>query len=244
MSFYNKPLQVEHKSSLDLVTDADLAAEKLIKSRIKKSFPQDAILAEESGSDSGNSVYRWIIDPLDGTTNFSHRIPHFAVSIALEKNGELFAGAIFDPAKKELFQCRKGQGAFLNQKPIRVSSMVDPEQALSVSGFPYNRRQHLPELLSRVEKALDHFQGFRRLGAASLDLAYIAAGRLDVFWETGLKPWDLAAGVLLIQEAGGVAANLLGKPLVLEEGEVLTCNKHLFHQVKAILGRGSTLPLS
>ena len=233
MTYFRKPLKVEHKSHLDLVTEADLASELLIKNRLRDEFPEDAILAEESGSQMGSSCYRWVIDPLDGTTNFSHSLPHFAVSIALEKDGVLFSGAVYDPAKDEMFEATRGKGARLNGKTISVSSCHDPEQALSVSGFPYNRREQLPLLLSRVERALAHFQGFRRFGAASLDLAYIAAGRFDLFWETGLKPWDLAAGVLLIQEAGGIVTDLSGNKLSLDRGEILTANQAI-HQ-KALL---------
>ena len=231
LEYFNKPLQTSHKSNLDLLTEADLAAEKLIIQKIRERFPHDDVMAEESGSSIGSSGFRWIIDPLDGTTNFFHSLPHFAVSIGLELNQTLEAGAIFDPVRNEMFRAVLGAGAFLNDKKIRVSACQIPDKALSVSGFPYDRRNRLPELLSRVEKALRNFQGFRRLGAASLDLAYIASGRLDVFWETGLKPWDLAAGVLIVNESGGLISGLHGQSFDLFAGEVLAANPVLHPQV-------------
>jgi len=240
LSYYDKPIVTNFKSRLDLVTEADLASERLILEALQAEFPQDGILAEESDHREGTSDYQWVIDPLDGTTNFSHGLPHFAVSIALLKGTSLEAGLVLDPVKEECFTAVRNGGAFLNGNPIRVSKTANTERALSVSGFPYTRRDMLPELLERVGLALNHFQGFRRFGAAALDLAYIACGRFDIFWELHLKPWDLAAGVLIIQEAGGVVSGLDGKPLDLFLGHVLTANPDLHSRALSILNSKQT----
>ncbi len=230
MTYFGKELAIEKKSELDLVTVADMAAEELIVSRIRSQFPNDSILAEEGGDHAGTGPFCWIVDPLDGTTNFAHGLPHFAVSIALARENLVVAGVVFDPSKNEMFEAYRGEGATLNGNPIQVSARSRLTEALTVTGFSYDRRNRLPVLLDRVRRILVHCQGFRRLGSAALDLAYVAQGRFDVFLEDGLHPWDMAAGQLLISEAGGRVSNLDGSILDLDRGEILAANPVLLGQ--------------
>jgi myo-inositol-1(or 4)-monophosphatase len=223
---------VTHKGELDLVTEADLAAEKLLTDAILRHFPDDAIQAEEGGARPGSSNYQWVIDPLDGTTNYAQGLPHFAVSVALLCEGRLQAGAIYDPMRDELFHAQASCGAWLGQRRLQIATWPSLAQSLVVTGFPYNRRQRLPELLARVEGVLSHAIGLRRLGAASLDLAYVAAGRIALFYEDSLQPWDLAAGVLLVREAGGVTCDFQGNELDLESGEVVAGPAHLVAELR------------
>lgn len=222
--YFYKKVEIRKKGPLDIVTIADEQAELLIVNGIKKHFPDDAIIAEEGNSRSGTSEFSWIIDPLDGTTNFSHRLPHFAVSIAVERNGQVIHGLVFDPMKEELFEAHLGQGASLNGHPIQVSGCLDLGDALAVTGFSYDRRQRMDYLLQRVRLLLDECQGLRRLGSAALDLAYVASGRFDVFIEDGLNSWDIAAGQLLVSEAGGCVSLFNGEPLDLSCGQILATN--------------------
>ena len=202
---FGKKINVSLKGDINLVTEADLASEKLIIERIKSYHPKHAILAEESGDAvilEGDNKWKWIIDPLDGTTNYAHGYPCFCVTLALEHDGEIVVGVTFDPTRDELFAAEKGKGATLNNKPIRVSETEKLGDALIVTGFPYNFKdkenfaQHLTDFLL-------YSRGVRRDGSAAIDMAYVACGRFDGFWEEGLNPWDVAAGVLLIEEAGG-----------------------------------------
>lgn len=201
---FGRKIQISKKGEIDLVTEADLASEKAIIERIKSHYPKHSILAEESGESStdNQSEWKWIIDPLDGTTNFAHGYPCWCVNIALEHNGEIVVGVTFDPTRDELFAAEKGNGATLNNKPIRVSETEKLSEALIVTGFPYdfkgkdNFAQHLNDFLLKS-------RGVRRDGSAAIDMAYVACGRFDGFWEEGLHAWDVAAGVLLIEEAGG-----------------------------------------
>ncbi|HEY0461744.1 MAG TPA: inositol monophosphatase family protein [Pyrinomonadaceae bacterium] len=202
---YGRKINISKKGDINLVTEADLASEKLIIERIRSYYPKHAILAEESGNAvllDGTNKFKWIIDPLDGTTNFAHGYPCFCVTIALEHDGEIVVGVTFDPTRSELFAAEKGKGATLNNKPIRVSETESLSEALIVTGFPYNFKEkanfgrHLTDFLL-------HSRGVRRDGSAAIDMAYVACGRFDGFWEEGLNPWDVAAGYLLIEEAGG-----------------------------------------
>lgn len=202
---YGRKINVSKKGDINLVTEADLASEKLIIERIKTHYPKHSILAEESGEavvTGGENKWKWIIDPLDGTTNFAHGYPCFCVTLALEHDGEIVVGATFDPTRDEMFSAEKGQGAFLNNRPIRVSETEKLSESLIVTGFPYDFKQrenfarHLTEFLLTS-------RGVRRDGSAAIDMAYVACGRFDGFWEEGLNPWDVAAGKLLIEEAGG-----------------------------------------
>lgn len=204
--FGRASLEVQHKGDIDLVTESDLAAERLIVERIRSYYPRHEILAEESGTSkhegAGESAYKWIVDPLDGTTNYAHGYPCFCVSIALEREGEIVIGVIYDPTRDELFAAERGGGATLNGRRIRVSETGDLNEALLCTGYPYDVRGR-DNFARHFTNFILNAQGVRRDGSAALDLAYVACGRFDGFWEEGLRPWDVAAGVILIQEAGG-----------------------------------------
>jgi|TARA_B100001123_G_C15292342_1_gene1017903 myo-inositol-1(or 4)-monophosphatase len=224
-------IPIEDKGKNDFVTEVDKNAEEIIISTIQKSYPDHAFLAEESGQ-RGESDYLWIIDPLDGTTNFLHSFPHFAVSIALKQKGILNQAVVYDPLKQELFTATKGKGAQLNNRKIRVSSKKELDGALLGTGFPYSDEKAMLKFIESYKALFPKVAGIRRAGVASLDLAYVASGRLDGFWEFNLKPWDIAAGVLLIQEAGGISAELSGGLDYLESGNIISANPKL---LKAML---------
>jgi myo-inositol-1(or 4)-monophosphatase len=201
---FGRSIQIKNKGDIDLVTEADIAAERVIIDRIQSYYPSHMILAEESGETvrvGGSSEWKWVVDPLDGTTNFAHGYPCFCVSIALEHAGVIELGVIYDPGRDELFAAERGQGATLNDRTIQVSETYDLNRAL-FTGFPYDARER-QDFEHHLHQFIMHAQGVRRDGSAALDLAYVASGRFDGFWEVGLHPWDVAAGVLLIEEAGG-----------------------------------------
>jgi myo-inositol-1(or 4)-monophosphatase len=215
-------LKVEQKGHNDFVSDADLAAEKAIINCILKHYPDHAILAEESGI-QGESDTVWIIDPLDGTTNYLHGFPVFAVSIGVQIKGRMEHAVVYDPLRQELFTATRGQGAHLEGRRIRVSGQKQLERSLIGTGFPFRQAdQEIGPYMDMLGNVIRSTAGVRRPGAAALDLAYVAAGRLDAFWETGLKSWDLAAGSLLIREAGGIISGLDGSEGFLDKGHVLT----------------------
>jgi myo-inositol-1(or 4)-monophosphatase len=215
-------LKVEKKGHNDFVSDADYAAEKAVISVIQKHYPDHAIHAEESGI-QGESDTVWIIDPLDGTTNYLHGFPVFAVSIGVQHKGRMEHGVVYDPSRQELFTASRGQGAQLDGHKIRVSGRKTLDNALIGTGFPFRQADtDLDPYLDMLRKVMHNTTGIRRAGAAALDLCYVAAGRLDGFWETGLSPWDLAAGSLIIREAGGIISGLDGSENFLETGHVLT----------------------
>jgi len=235
---------IEYKSGIDLVTDADRASETALLEFLTARHPAAAILAEESGaSGAAGGRLRFIVDPLDGTTNYAHGLPHFAVNVGVEDQAGLLAGATYDPVRGELFLAGRGHGATLNGGAISVSSRGDLGRALLCTGFPYDVHQH-PELPLRLFAAyMTRARAIRRMGSAALDLAYVACGRFDGFWEMKLKPWDLAPGVLLVLEAGGVVADFAGGQRMLEVGEVCAANTPLHPQLMAVLaevraGRG------
>jgi myo-inositol-1(or 4)-monophosphatase len=231
--FAERHVGFELKGEHDLVTAADRASESLIVERLRAEFPSHSIVAEEGGGHAGSSDYRWYVDPLDGTTNFAHDFPVYNVTLALERAGELIAGVIADPTRDELFAAEKGGGAFLNGRRIQVSKVKRLEDSLAATGFPSRKRhQNLNVHFFYQLSMLTH--GVRRPGAAALDLAYVACGRLDLFWEFNLHPWDIAAGVLLIQEAGGVCTDMLGAPLDLRGPHVLADNG-LVHEAAVAL---------
>ena len=226
--YLERKVGFELKGAFDLVTEADRASEKLIVSRLKAEFPSHAIVAEEGGGQEGSSEYRWYVDPLDGTTNFAHGFPAFNVTMGLERSGELIAGVVFDPIRNEMFSAERGSGAFLNQKRIQVSKVAKIESCLVATGFPSRKRHENVNVHFYYQLAmLSH--GVRRAGSAALDLSYVACGRLDAFWEFGLNPWDIAAGVLLIREAGGTCSDMHGGPLNLRGPHILTDNT-LLHE--------------
>ncbi len=229
-------LQVSMKGAGDFVSKADIAAEKIIRDLLTEGRPSYGWLAEESAPTAGKDpTRRWIVDPLDGTTNFLHGLPHWCVSIALEHKGEIVAGVILDPAKDELFLAEKGQGAWMNQTRLRVSGRHRLIEALFATGIPFGGREELPATLQDLARILPATSGVRRMGAAALDLAYVAAGRFDGFWERGLNPWDIAAGLILIREAGGFAEALAEGENVLESGSVICANDRIFEQFAGLV---------
>jgi len=232
-------MTVTRKRHNDFVTEVDKAAEQAIIEILLRAFPDHAILAEESGAQSGRageSDFTWIIDPLDGTTNFIHGFPQYAVSIGLRHKGILTHGVIFDPTKNELFTATRGRGAFLNERRIRVSKRFQLAEALIGTGFPFRDFDGLDEYLAMFRALTARTAGLRRAGAASLDIAYVACGRLDGFWEMGLSAWDMAAGALLVQEAGGLVGDFGGESGYLESGRVVCGNPKIFSQLLHIIG--------
>ena len=223
----------ERKGRIDLVTEYDRRSERVLLDAIATRFPGHAVLAEESGASSAAGArVRWLIDPLDGTTNFSHNYPFFCVSVAAEVDGALAAGAVYDPVRGELFSAAAGEGATLNDAALRVSDIARVEDALLVTGFSYQR----PEAnLPRFEAFLVRAQGVRRDGSAALNLCYLAAGRFDGFWEGHLSPWDMAAGVLIVREAGGRVTDYEGGTFRLERPEILASNGHVHDEMRTIL---------
>jgi myo-inositol-1(or 4)-monophosphatase len=222
-------LQVKSKRKNDFVTEVDRAAEASIIETVRKAYPAHAILGEESGAlDVAEAEFRWIIDPLDGTTNFIHAFPQYCVSIGVEQRGALAHAVIYDPLRDELFTASKGRGAFLNDRRMRVSKCQKVEDALIGTGFPYRELGRLDLYMRQLRTMMEKSSGVRRAGAAALDLAYVACGRLDGFWELGLAPWDMAAGALLIQEAGGLVADLQGDQGFLEKGDICAATPKLF----------------
>ena len=239
-------LKVERKGHNDFVSDADRAAEEAVIEVIYRHYPEHAILAEESGM-RGESDTVWIIDPLDGTTNFLHGFPQFCVSIGVQVKGRVEAAAVYDPMRQELFSAARGDGAVLDDRKIRVSGRKDLEYALIGTGFPFRQaNMDMGPYLNMLGKVVRNTSGVRRPGAAALDLCYVAAGRLDGFWEIGLKPWDLAAGSLIIREAGGIVSGLDGSENYLESGHILCGTPKIYaglarlcaHEIKTILHQG------
>lgn len=224
------------------VTVTDQKAEREIISRIKRSFPQDSILAEESGGTRSSAERRWIIDPLDGTVNFAHGLPHLCVSIAYERRGKIIMGGIYDPFRKELFFAERGRGAYLNSRSIRVSQTRKLIKSLIVTGFPYEKIEQAEYYINFYKAFLTRSMGIRRLGSAALDLAYVACGRFDAFWEFNLQPWDVAAGLLLVQEAGGTMTDFFGGDYNYNlPRETLATNQHLQRPILDVfqIGRSS-----
>jgi myo-inositol-1(or 4)-monophosphatase len=223
--------QVRSKRANDFVTEVDKAAEAAILEVVRKAYPAHAILAEESGatgSGGGEDEFRWVIDPLDGTTNFIHGFPQYCVSIAVEHNGALEHGVIYDPVKDELFTASKGRGAFLNDRRIRVSKCARLGEALVGTGFPFKEVERIELYTKQLKNLMQKSAGVRRAGAAALDLAYVACGRLDAFWELGLSPWDMAAGALMIQEAGGLVGDTRGNDGWLDSGEIACATPKIY----------------
>jgi myo-inositol-1(or 4)-monophosphatase len=227
---------IEYKTTeFDVVTDADKESEARIIELIRANFPDHKIVAEESGADtSGEGEFKWIIDPLDGTTNFAHAMPLFAVSIGIEHNGEIIMGAVYNPCARELFYAEKDSGAWLNEESIKVSDISDMGKALLVTGFPYDRSS-IDEIIAVFQKLLVRSHGVLRLGSAALDLCYVACGRLEGFWEFWLSPWDTAAGYLILSEAGGKITDFQGNPYSPYTPQILATNDHLHEEILMIL---------
>jgi myo-inositol-1(or 4)-monophosphatase len=242
MPYFRRRVTVEYKGEADLVTEADRNSEALIRKRINALWPDHDVLGEEEGLVDTGSEYRWYVDPLDGTTNFAHSFPMFCVSLGLEHKGQRIAGVVYDPTRDELFAAEKGSGAFLNGEPIRVSKIAKLKEALVATGFPSQKRHKNPNIhFYHQITLLTH--GIRRAGSAALDLCYVAAGRLEGFWEFNLNPWDTAAGVLMVGEAGGRVSGFDGSPFQINSNETLASNglihEQLLHEFQEIFaGRG------
>jgi myo-inositol-1(or 4)-monophosphatase len=229
-------LEVRTKRANDFVTQVDRAAENAIIDVVRQAHPDHAILAEESGDSAAGKAgakadYRWIIDPLDGTTNFIHGFPQYCVSIAIQHRGVTEHGVVYDPSKNELFTASKGAGAFLDDRRIRVTKCANLKDALVGTGFPFKELSRLDLYCRQLRGLMEGTAGVRRAGAAALDLAYVAAGRLDAFWELGLSPWDMAAGALMIQEAGGLVGDLTGETGWMESGDIAAATPRVFPQL-------------
>ena len=233
---FGKVRRIEKKGEIDLITEVDLKAEKTIIEILTRHFPEDTILAEETGMHHCATDRVWVVDPLDGTTNYAHSFPFFAVSIALEVQGEIVVGMVFDPLRNEYFEAAKGMGAFSSQGSIKVSRIGAIGSALMGTGFPYTVHQDSVGILDRLKKILGVAQGIRRAGAASLDLCYVASGCLDGFWEEGLKPWDTAAGSIIIQEAGGRLTDFSGDEYSPYKGTIVASNGLIHHEILEVLG--------
>jgi myo-inositol-1(or 4)-monophosphatase len=229
-SFDLDKLTVVKKQQNDFVTEVDQAAEQAIIRTISEAYPDHAFLAEESGK-TGESDHVWIIDPLDGTTNFLHGMPQYCVSIALQTKGVLSHAVVFDPTRNELFTATKGAGAFLNERRIRVSKRIKMEESLIGTGFPFRQNDNIDEYLKAFKAVALNSAGIRRPGSAALDLAYVACGRYDGFWEMGISPWDMAAGALLVREAGGLVTDFSGGDAYLDEGKIVAGTPKLFRQL-------------
>jgi myo-inositol-1(or 4)-monophosphatase len=231
---FDHPAKISYKGEVDLVTQADRKSEEAIVSRLRTQVPEHAIVAEEGGGQETDSRYRWLVDPLDGTTNFAHGYPCFAVSIGLEEAGDLIVGVIYQPITRELFTAAKGEGAYLNQKRIRVSPITRLSTSLLATGFPSVKRARNPNIRYYSDFTL-RSHGVRRDGSAALDLAAVACGRFDGFWEFGLHSWDTAAGVLLVREAGGVVTTFSGQPYRPGDPETLASNGGIHEEMRQVV---------
>ena len=227
--------QTRKKGVIDLVTEADTSSEECILQVIRTAFPNHSILAEESGQEARDEALVWIIDPLDGTTNFAHQIGWYAVSIAFSVAGKVVVGVVLNPVTGELFTAAHGRGAKCNNHSIKVSSVSYVSDSLLASGFPYNIRENLNPIISRFKRCLNASQGIRRMGSAALDLCYVACGRFEGFWEENLKPWDTAAGVLIAREAGAHVTDFSGRPYPIEGDETLATNGRIHEEMLKLL---------
>ena len=227
------------KGPRNFVTAADRKAEAIVREELAKARPDYGFLGEEGGAMSGaDKSHRWIVDPLDGTTNFLHGIPHFAVSIALERNGAIVAGLTYNPANDDLFVAERGKGAFLNDRRIRVAARKRLDEAVVACGLPHYGRGDLELARAEIAAAQQHFAGLRRFGAATLDLAWIAAGRFDAYWERDLSPWDMAAGIILVREAGGFVTDLDGGDDIMTKSQIAAGNDTMHQELHSAVARG------
>ena len=227
--------RIRKKAAAEIVTEADIESEEMILATIRAEFPDHAVLSEECGLITGASEYKWIVDPLDGTINFAHQIPIFAISIALAVRDTIVLGIILDPVNDELYSAISGQGAQLNGEPIQVSATRTVAESLLVTGFPYNVREIFESVMIRYGSCLKASQGMRRLGSAALDLCYVACGRFEGFWEQRLKPWDSAAGALMVVEAGGRVTTFSDRPYTVEHAEILATNGLIHKEMIGLL---------
>jgi myo-inositol-1(or 4)-monophosphatase len=229
-------LQVSVKGAGEFVSTADLRAERTLKTELKKARPAYAMLFEESGAAAGSDPrHRWIVDPLDGTTNFLHGIPHFAISIALERDGEIVAGVIYEPLRDEMYWAEKGAGAYVNDRRLRVSARRQLAESVIGTGMPYRTHRDQAGYLATLGSVMAGTSGVRRMGSAALDLAYVAAGRYDGYWEFGTSPWDIAAGILVVREAGGYVSDMAGGHDMMSSGNLVAANSHLHLPLAALI---------
>ena len=229
--------RVDKKGTIDLVTEVDLECERMCRAVLGERFPDHEILAEEfGGAQEARSRFRWVFDPVDGTTNYAHGLPIFCASLGLEIDGERAVVAIYDPSRRELFTAERGQGAYLNGVAIKTSATGTLIDGLLVTGFPYDMHKQGPELIEMFAAFMKRARAVRRLGSAALDLCYVAAGRFDAFWEQHLKPWDVAAGALIVEEAGGRITGMGGEPFALSMPHLVASNGHLHDQLLAVIG--------
>jgi myo-inositol-1(or 4)-monophosphatase len=240
--YYRSGVTVKYKGEIDLITEADRASEELILSRIGAAYPDCAILSEESGASANKSSAIWIADPLDGTTNFAHGLPIFSVTLALVVNGVIEVGVTYDPIYAELYTAQRGQGAYLNGERLHVSAVPTLDKALLVTGFPYDRRTNPNNNIRQFTDFSLRAQGVLRLGSAALDLGAVAAGRLDGYWEWGINPWDVAAGVLMIAEAGGQVTMPDGLPLDLYARKIVASNRLIHDEMVQVLADSRPWP--
>jgi myo-inositol-1(or 4)-monophosphatase len=238
---WHQPKTIDYKGAIDLVTTIDRETERKIVEVLQRNFPDHAILAEEETDLRGdNNEYRWIIDPLDGTTNFAHGYPQVSISVGLEQSGRLILGLVYDPLRRECFRAVKGQGATLNGSPIQISTVNELDKALLATGFPYDRREKADYYLSFFKAFLTRCQGIRRNGSAALDLCYVACGRIDGFWELKLKPWDIAAASLIVTEAGGRVSDFSGNDFSIWGNETLASNGSIHAEMLTALNLNRT----
>jgi myo-inositol-1(or 4)-monophosphatase len=239
LGYFNKDFRIDRKNpfegSIDIVTDADRASETLILEAIQREFPHHDILTEETPTSRSGSPWLWIVDPLDGTINFAHGFPAFSISIAVMEHGRLLAGMVYDPLRRDGFFAARGAGAFFNDKRIHVSRTDRLDRSLLATGFPYDRAVSPENNLAEFCHVVTRVQGVRRAGSAALDLAYVAAGRLDGFWELKLKPWDMAAGMLLVEEAGGRVSDRTGQPTDVYTNAIVATNGHIHDMLLGML---------
>jgi len=239
LASFERDIRVDRKGVIDLVTDVDLAIEDMARRVLAERFPAHQMLGEERGGstsrDNVTNEYRWIFDPIDGTTNYVHGLPIFCAALALEIRGRIDVAAVYDPTRRELFTAERGAGAFLNGRRIRVSGTAIVADAVLVTGFPYDVHEHPDEILALFGAFITRARAVRRLGSAALDLCYVAAGRMDAFWEQRLKPWDVAAATLMVEEAGGVVTGMDGSPFSLSAGHILASNGRLHDEMRRII---------
>jgi myo-inositol-1(or 4)-monophosphatase len=229
-------VQVRKKGAIDLVTDVDVEVETMFRAMIAERFPDHDVLAEELGAGANRGArHRWVFDPLDGTTNFAHGVPIFCASLALEIDGEAVVAAVYDPNRRELFTAEAGVGSWMNGEPLKVSANATVLESMLVTGFPYNIHQKADEFLKTFGEVLKHARAVRRLGSAAIDICWVAAGRMDGFWEASLKPWDMRAAALMLEEAGGKVTGMDGKKWIPDDGHILATNGLIHDEVLRII---------